>query len=199
MTQPNLYMVAGPNGTGKTTSAMKLLPNNLSIYEFVNADEIARGLNPLNRDGQAIPAGRLMLERIDDLIKTKKNFAFETTGSSKIFAEKLKHAKAEGYFVGLVYLWLPSADMAKERVRLRTIQGGHNIPVEIIERRYNRGLSNLINLYIPIVDHVVVFDSTMPLTEVPEIIAEKSNNKWHISKTAVWEQIVRTAKEDEHD
>ncbi len=96
MTQPILYMIAGPNGAGKTTAALKLLPQFLSVYEFVNADEIARGLNPLNPQGQVISAGRLLLQRMDDLIASGKSFAFESTGASHIFAEKLQQARAAG-------------------------------------------------------------------------------------------------------
>ena len=149
MTQPTVYMIAGPNGAGKTTAALKILPNFLSIHEFVNADEIARGLNPLNPDGQAVAAGRLMLGRMDGLIDSGKNFAFETTGASHVFAEKLKCAKEVGYRVG------------------------RDIPSETIERRYGRGLKNLINVYLPLADEVNIIASISPVTAEIEFIAQK--------------------------
>jgi predicted ABC-type ATPase len=199
MTQPVVYMIAGPNGAGKTTLAMKLLPEFLSVYEFVNADEIARGLNPLNRDDQAMAAGRLMLGRIDDLIQQQKSFSFESTGSEKKFFDKLQQAKKVNYIVRLIYLWLPTPEFAKERVKLRVSQGGHSIPEDTVERRYERSLSNLIPLYLPIADHAVVFDSTFPFTGKPDIIAEKFENNVRKFKPNIWSMIESSAKEVDRD
>ena len=199
MTQPTVYMIAGPNGAGKTTAALKILPNFLSIHEFVNADEIARGLNPLNPDGQAVAAGRLMLGRMDGLISSGKSFAFETTGASHVFAEKLKRAKEAGYRVGLIYLWLPSAELSKIRVRLRVEQGGHDIPTETIERRYGRGLKNLINVYLPLADEVNIITSISPVTAEIEFIAQKQGANWIIYRPVEWAVIQRYEKGREND
>jgi len=198
MTQPKLYMIMGPNGAGKTTSAFKLLPNRLSMDEFVNADEVARGLSPFNTDGQSVAAGRLMLQRINDLIEARKSFAFETTGASH-FGSVLDNAKAAGYRLGLVYLWLPSADLAKLRVRLRVAQGGHNISADDIERRYKRGLHNLINLYLPLADEASIFDSTLPITGEPELLAQKNGAEWQVYKPDVWDRIQKAAEESGHE
>ncbi len=195
MTQPQLYMIAGPNGAGKTTAAMTLLPDFLSVHEFVNADEIARGLNPLEPEGQPVAAGRIMLERIDALIKERKNFAFETTAASRIFASKLKQAKASGYRTGLIYLWLPNVDVAKNRVRQRVAHGGHNIPDHDLERRFARSLRNLVHLYLPMVDEANVYDSSGPGTSAQDLIAGKIDARWNVVKTSVWASIEQTAKE----
>lgn len=186
MGKPTLYMIAGPNGAGKTTTALRLLPGFLSMHEFVNADEIGRGLNPLNPDGQAILAGRLMLQRIDTLIAAGKSFAFETTGASHAFAEKMRRAKTAGYNLGLVYLWLPDATFAKSRVKLRVTQGGHNIPEDAIERRYSRGLHNLLKTYLPLVDRATIYDGTQLDSSFQDVIAEKLDGSLKIHKSAIW-------------
>lgn len=193
MTNPVVYMIAGPNGAEKTTAAMKLLPDFLSVNEFVNADEMARGLNPLNPNGQNMSAGRLMLSRIDDLIAAKHNFAFETTGSSHVFVEKLKHAKAKEYQLKLIYLWLPNADMAIKRVQSRVAQGGHHIPDEDITRRYGRGLHNLVYLYLPLADQATIVDSTTPITNEAEVISQKKEAVWEIRKPHIWSEILKIA------
>ncbi|MDR3423748.1 MAG: AAA family ATPase [Alphaproteobacteria bacterium] len=191
MTQPTVYMIAGPNGAGKTTAAMTLLPNFLSVHEFVNADEIARGLNPLNPDGQAVPAGRLMLQRIDDLIASGKSFAFETTGASRVFAEKLRQAKSAGSRLSLVYLWLPNAELAKTRVRLRVAQGGHDIPGKDIERRYGRGLKNLVDVYLPLVDEAYVYDNSASATDIQDLIAKKIDTTWAVVQDSKWQIMLK--------
>lgn len=120
-------MVAGPNGAGKTTAALTLLPKFLDTHEFINADSIAYGLNPLNPASQALTAGRLMLDRFDALIDKGTSFAFETTGSARNYANRMRRARGLGFRLGLVFLWLPSADLAESRVAARVLQGGHNI------------------------------------------------------------------------
>ena len=116
-------MIAGPNGAGKTTTAMRLLPEFLSINRFVNADEIARGLNPLDPAGQAMAAGRIMLDLMKQLIARRESFAFETTGASRSFIRLLGQAKDLGYDLRLIFLWLPNAELAVERVASRVMQG----------------------------------------------------------------------------
>ena len=187
-----IYMISGANGSGKTTTAMTLLPKFLSMYEFINADEIARGLNPLNPKGQAITAGKLMLNRIDSLIASKKSFAFETTCSSLTFVDKLEKAKEEGYNIGLVFLWLPSADMAIERVKIRVSQGGHDIPKQDIIRRYKRGFVNLINHYLPIVDKASIYNNVDPFSE--KLIAEKQEDNLIVYDKEIWDNILKQSE-----
>jgi predicted ABC-type ATPase len=139
---PDLYIIAGCNGAGKTTAAYTLLPTVFETVEFVNADEIARGLSPLNPTGVAFQAGRIMLERMEQLIQEQKSFAFETTLSGLTYLKLIEKAKAEGYAVTLFFVYLNSVLLAKERVAIRVSKGGHSIPPEVIERRYEKGLKS---------------------------------------------------------
>ena len=161
MTPPTLYIIAGCNGAGKTTASFTILPDILNCREFVNADEIARGLSPFQPQKVAFEAGRIMLQRIDELLTKKETFAFETTLSTKSYKNTIKKAKTLGYKTILLFFWLENVDLAKERVRLRVEQGGHNIESEIIERRYARGIKNLFELYLPIVDEIMIFDNSI--------------------------------------
>ena len=154
-------MLAGPNGAGKTTFAKSYLPHFANCLEFVNVDLIAAGLSPFNPESQAIVAGRLMLQRIDELIEARATFALETTLAGRAHAKRLRRLKDElGYDVELHYFWLPSADFAVRRVATRVQQGGHNIPEEVIRRRYEAGISNFANLYSPLADRWLVYDAS---------------------------------------
>ncbi|HEY0299061.1 MAG TPA: zeta toxin family protein [Arachidicoccus sp.] len=124
----NLYVIAGCNGAGKTTASYSILPEILSCKEFVNADEIAKGLSPFQPEKVAIEAGRIMLDRIDELIKQEVDFAFETTLATRTHATRLKKARKQEYLVTLLFFWLRDVELANERVRIRVSEGGHNIP-----------------------------------------------------------------------
>jgi predicted ABC-type ATPase len=132
----------------------------LNCREFINADEIAKGLSPFQPDKVAIEAGRIMLHRIKDLISHQVDFAFETTLATKSYTNFIKEAQSKGYFVTLLYFWLNSPDLAIERVKSRVMDGGHDIPVETIKRRYRSGISNLAKLYIPICDYWMIIDNS---------------------------------------
>lgn len=166
---PNLYIIAGCNGAGKTTASFTVLPEMLDCDEFINADEIARGLSPLNPNKAAIEAGRLMLARIARLISRRLDFAFETTLSSKSYVNTIKEAKIQGYKVTLIFFWLDSVELAIERVKARVIEGGHSIPTDVIRRRYHAGLKNLFGLYIPLCDYWMIFNNS---TTPSQLIAE---------------------------
>jgi predicted ABC-type ATPase len=140
---PEIYMIAGCNGAGKTTAAYTLLPEVFKTIEFVNADEIAKGLSPFNVEGVAFQAGRLMLERINQLIKRQKSFAFETTLAGLSYLKLIKDAKAVGYGVTFFFVYLENLELAKSRVAIRVSKGGHDIPADVIERRYVKGINNL--------------------------------------------------------
>jgi predicted ABC-type ATPase len=140
MGDKNLYIVTGCNGAGKTTASFTILPDIIDCKEFVNADEIAKGLSPFQPEKVAFEAGRIMLNRINDLLKGKENFAFETTSSTKTYKLKIEKAKRNGYLVTLLFFWLQSVDLAKERVKVTVQEGGHNIDPDIIQRRYMRGI-----------------------------------------------------------
>lgn len=160
MVEKQLYIIAGCNGAGKTTASFTILPEIINCKEFVNADEIAKGLSPFQPEKVAFEAGRIMLERIDELLKANKSFAFETTLATKSYRNKIKTARENGYTITLLFFWLQSIDLAKERVKIRVAEGGHNINPEIIERRYSNGIKNLFNIYLPIVDGALLFDNS---------------------------------------
>jgi len=156
-----LYIIAGCNGAGKTTASFNILPSILDCKEFVNADEIARGLSPFQPEKVALEAGRIMLQRIDELLETDKDFAFETTLATRSFRNTVLKAKERGYIVTLLFFWLESQELAIERVKTRVSEGGHNIPEETIRRRYLAGLKNLFEIYIPICDRTFVFNNSL--------------------------------------
>jgi predicted ABC-type ATPase len=156
-----LYIIAGCNGAGKTTASFTILPEILDCREFVNADEIAKGLSPFQPEKVAFEAGRIMLQRIEDLMQQGVDFAFETTLSTRSYHQKIILAQERGYFVTLIFFWLDSVDLAKERVRMRVLEGGHDIPAAVIERRYHRGLKNLFERYMELCDSVMIFDNSV--------------------------------------
>jgi len=154
-----LYIIAGCNGAGKTTASMLLLPEILDCPEFVNADEIARGLSPFHPEEVAIQAGKLMLERIEVLVKGDKSFAIETTLSTRSYQLLVKEAHNNGFKVQLLFFWLPTPQQAVERVATRVSEGGHGIPEDVIIRRYISGIDNLFNIYMDIVDTWLVVEN----------------------------------------
>lgn len=165
-----LYIIAGCNGAGKTTASFTILPEILDCKEFVNADEIAKGLSPFQPEKVSFEAGRIMLERITNLLESKVNFAFETTLATKSYKSKIYLAREKGYNVTLLFFWLQNVNLAIERVKTRVLEGGHNIENEVIERRYKRGIQNLFEIYLPIVDEVMIFDNS---EGKHDLIAEK--------------------------
>jgi predicted ABC-type ATPase len=170
MQNKKLYIIGGCNGAGKTTASFNILPDLLNCKEFVNADEIARGLSPFQPEKVSIEAGRLMLNRINELINSNQDFSFETTLSTRSFVRTIEKAKANGYYITLIFFWLESVELAKDRVEKRVIEGGHNIQPEVIERRYYSGIRNLFELYVNCVDSVLLYDNS---TLISELIAEK--------------------------
>jgi predicted ABC-type ATPase len=168
----NLYIIAGCNGAGKTTASLTILPEILNCKEFVNADYIAKGLSPFNVDSVAFEAGRIMLNRINELLNKKFNFAIETTLATKTYFSLVKKAHNLNYKVHLIFFWLNSIQLAKERVKQRVENGGHNIPEHVIERRYKNGLSNFNSIYSKCVDSWMIYDNS---TNFPELIAYKKN------------------------
>lgn len=168
MASPILYIIAGCNGAGKTTASMSVLPAVLDCREFVNADEIAKGLSPFKPEEVAIEAGKLMLQRIDQLLDKSATFAIETTLATKSYQHLVERAIAAGYRVILLFFWLSSPEMAEMRVAQRVASGGHNIPKDVIQRRYWAGLQNLFEIFVPIVDLWSLYDNTKQLRPIVE-------------------------------
>ena len=179
-----IYIIAGPNGAGKTTASYTILPEIFECNEFVNADEIAKGISPFNPEKVAFKAGRIMLERIKELLDNKESFAFETTLSTKSYVGFIKEAKQQNYEIILLFLALDSQELALKRVKTRVEEGGHNIPEEVIKKRFEKGLYNLFNLYIPIVDKWLLIDNS---GENFEFISEGTNTETTVKNKMRWD------------
>ena len=188
MKNKNLYIIAGCNGAGKTTASFTILPDILDCKEFVNADEIAKGISPFQPEKVSLDAGRIMLNRINELIEENQNFAFETTLSTRSYRNKILAAKNKGYRVTLLFFWLQNIELAKERVKIRVEEGGHNINPDIIERRYYKGIKNLFDIYLPIIDGALIFDNSegkhelLAEKKVDGIIHVMNENKFNLLK-----------------
>ena len=156
----SLYIISGCNGAGKTTASYTVLPEVLDCKEFVNADEIARGLSPFNPESVVIEAGRLMLQRIEDLLSKEESFSIETTLATKSYINLVRRAQEKGYTVRLLFFWLNSPDLALQRIAERVAKGGHNIPEPIVRRRYVTGISNLFRLFMNEVDSWEIYDNS---------------------------------------
>ena len=189
MGKPNLYIIAGPNGAGKTTASYTLLPEMLGCVNFVNADEIARGLSPFAPDIVDVQAARIMLERVDELLAQKADFGLETTLATRSYVKLIKRAHDLGYKVHLLFFCLETPEQAIQRVAQRVSEGGHNIPEEVIRRRFKSGIANMIKLFIPICDTIHIWQNTLK----PRLIAERTETQkeLHILDENIWKQIYK--------
>jgi len=170
--EKKIVIIAGPNGAGKTTFALEFLPREADCPDFINVDLIAAGLSPLDPDRAAIRAGRLMLEEIRRRVRDGNSFAFETTLSGRHYARMIPRWRAMGYHVKLIFLNLPTVDLAVARVAARVAQGGHNVPEPVIRRRFDRGLRNLHNTYRILVNSWALYDNS---GMSPRLIASGDN------------------------
>ncbi len=170
MKTKNVYIIAGPNGSGKTTFAKMFLPDYAKCPNFVNADLIAQGLAPFEPHAAAIKAGKLVLQQINEFAERDIDFAFETTLSGKLYVNLLKKLKTKGYALHLFFLWIPSPELAIARIKDRVAEGGHNVPDEDVRRRFSRGIYNLFKLYEPLLDSWMLFDNSKAK---PVLIAKK--------------------------
>ena len=157
---PNLYIIAGPNGAGKTTYARDFLPAEMRCHEFVNADLIAAGVSPFAPAQAGFEAGRIMIRRLRQLLAGREDFAFETTLSGYGYMPLLEKARAAGYRIRLDFLWIASLDVARERIRQRVRKGGHDIPDDVQQRRFAKGLRMLAEHYRPLLDEWRIYDNT---------------------------------------
>ena len=188
MTPPKtLYLLAGCNGAGKTTAAYALLPTLLDCREFVNADEIARGLSPFRPETVSIQAGRLMLARLRELLAAGESFALETTLATRIYLPLIAEARAQGYRVRLLFIWLNSPDLAVERVAARVREGGHHIPEPVIRRRYEGGLRQFFAAYRTAADSWALVDNSNG-TGLP--VANGEGGEMTVTNAIVWNQLI---------
>jgi predicted ABC-type ATPase len=188
---PHVILLAGPNGAGKSTVAPRLLRGALRVQEFVNADTIASGLSAFSPESAAFQAGRLMLGRLLDLSRKRRNFAFESTLSARSFAPRLQRLKAKGYRVRIIFLFLPDPRLAIERVRQRVRLGGHDVPISVIRRRYYAGVRNFFDLYMPLADQWRVYDNSALTPRLVAIGNKDSPYARIISVADVWSEFVK--------
>jgi predicted ABC-type ATPase len=157
---PSVFVIGGPNGAGKTTAARGMLPSFVGVSQFVNADEIARGLSGFAPESVAQEAGRIMLRRLGTLAAQRVDFAFETTLAARSLAPWLAQLQEAEFNVHIVFLWLPNPELAVQRVALRVKAGGHHVPEAVIRRRYARGRDNFLRLYAPLAEAWEVYDNS---------------------------------------
>lgn len=172
MSSKKIVIIAGPNGAGKTTFAREFLPFEADCPLFVNADLIADGLSPFSPGAAAFRAGRVMIAEIDRHAAAGHSFAFETTLAGHTYAQRIPKWRATGYKVKLIYLSLASADEAIARVAMRVRQGGHDVPADVIRRRFVGGMRNFLEIYRPLVDYWQWFDNS---SRLPRLLEEGAN------------------------
>ncbi len=189
MKNPKLYIVAGANGAGKTTSSFSVFPEILKCKEYINADSIAKALSPFNSESVSIEAGKIMLKRINDLISDKSDFAFETTLASKSIIGIINKAKENNYKIIILFFYLTSYEVAFRRVNSRVLQGGHFISQETIKRRYYRGIKNLMNSYINNCNYALIVDNSGTTPEIISEIKNNSNQEIKINSEKVWNKL----------
>ena len=187
---PKIIVIAGCNGAGKSTIAPHLLRDAFELKDFVNANVIAQGLSAYSPESVSMEAGRLMLKRLKDLANERKSFSFETTLATRFYANWLAELQTQGFEFHLVFLWLESPELAVERVCERVASGGHNIPEDVIYRRYFKGLRNFFRLYKPIANTWTIFDNSQDI----EIIAKGFQGKDKIFNEKVWSKICKQAE-----
>ena len=191
MKSRNVYIIAGPNGSGKTTFAKKFLPDYVKCPNFVNADLIAQGLSPFSPRSAAIKAGKLVLSQIHEFADSGVDFAFESTLSGKLYVNLFRKLKIKGYKIHLFFLWIPNIELSIARIKDRVAEGGHNVPVQDVKRRFKRSICNFFKLYKPLLDSWILFNNE---GRIPELIAKVNNGKTIVSNIELFEKIKKLAR-----
>ena len=193
---PRLYILAGCNGAGKTTASYSFLPEILDCREFVNSDEFAKSLSPFDPSVASVSASRFMLRRIDYLLKRGSDFSIETTLATRSLVSIINEARAQSYVITLLYLWVQAPEIAIQRVRDRVASGGHNIPEDVLRRRYTTGLKYLFDIYMPICDRWMIADNSGPTFM---LIAEGDVNRTIIKDEEKFKRIRKMIEENEEE
>ncbi len=191
--KPVCYIIAGPNGAGKTTFALNYLPKITDCRDFINADEIAKGLSPLDFDAGLLQAGKLFMTLLNKKIEQRKDFAFETTLSGKAYIPKIVAWRKKGWRVVLIYLYIPSADFSASRVSQRVLQGGHNIPPQDIQRRYPRSIKNAF-VYAECCDDVYCFDNSFK--QITSVFEKHGSNPIVIQNQQIYAEMMEVVRHE---
>jgi predicted ABC-type ATPase len=186
---PNVYIIAGPNGVGKTTFAREFLPNYANCRIFINADLIAAGMSPFAPERAAFRAGRLMLQEIEIQANLGVDFGFETTLSGKGHLQVVRGLKRRGYEVHIFYLWVPSAELTLARIKERVLRGGHDVPEAIVRRRFTRSIGNFLGPYGRLADRWVLFDNSGVM---PRGVATSRHGQLSVMDKRLYNQLVAT-------
>ena len=189
---PNLYIVAGPNGVGKTTFAREFLPNYADCRNFINADLIAAGLSPFAPEAAGVRAGRLVLEEIERLGKQHADFGFESTLSGRSYLNLIRDLKSRGYAIYTFFVTLPTVELSLLRIRNRVIKGGHNVPEADVRRRFDRSIRNFLYCYQPLADSWMLFDNS----QTPSAVAFKKQGDLRIIKAEIYEALISQYGQD---
>jgi predicted ABC-type ATPase len=184
---PSAYIIAGPNGVGKTTFAREFLPNYADCRNFVNADLIAQGMSPFSPETAAVRAGRLMLEEIDLFMRRGADFGFETTLSGRGHLNLVRQLKKHAYEVHVFYQWVPSVDLALSRIKERVLRGGHDVPEAVVRRRFGRSIRNFLVHYRPLADRWMLFDNS---DAALSIIASKEQGRLRLIEVEIYNGLV---------
>ncbi|MEA3369506.1 MAG: zeta toxin family protein [Candidatus Ratteibacteria bacterium] len=187
----NVYIIAGPNGSGKTTFAKEFLPNYAKCPNFVNADLIAQGLSPFSPRSEAIKAGKLVLSQIHEFARAGIDFSFESTLAGKSYVNFFKELRTKGYKLHLFFLWIPDEELAIARIKDRISYGGHNVPAQDVRRRFKRSICNFFKLYQPLLDSWMLFDNA---GSIPTLIAKTKNGQVSIIHQGLFEKIKLLAR-----
>ncbi|MFH1352766.1 MAG: zeta toxin family protein [bacterium] len=191
MKSKNVYVIAGPNGSGKTTFAKKFLPGYVKCPNFVNADLIAQGLSPFSPPSAAVKAGKIVLKQIREFAEEEADFAFETTLSGKLYVNLLEGFQKKGYRIHIFFLWIPSAELAVARIKDRVADGGHNVPSHDVKRRFKRSIFNFFRLYQPLSNSWMLFNNA---GSVPKLIVKMKNGKISVVDSELFDRIKAAEK-----
>lgn len=184
---PSVYIIAGPNGAGKTTFAREFLRNYADCKNFINADLIAQGVSPFSPEAAAFRAGRLMLREINSYAKRRDDFSFETTLSGRSYMSLIRRLRISGYTVHFFFVWIPTVDLALTRVRGRVLQGGHDVPEDIVRRRFDRSIRNFLANYRGLGDSWMWFDNS---GAAPAVIAFEKEGKLRIMEPDLYHTLI---------
>lgn len=192
MNRPVCTIIAGPNGAGKTTFALNYLSEVAHCRRFINADLIASGLSPIAPELEQVASAKLYLKEIQDAIERREDFAFETTLSGRANLNRIKFLRGNNWKIELIYLYLPGAEMCAERVSERVRHGGHDIPIQLIVRRYSRSLNNLLNLYAPLCDSTICMDNS---SEIPKLIFAQTAAGRIVEDVSIYQELLSGAQQ----